>query len=136
MKKGSSLIGYLILLIVVFSGLWKPLISVITWLVTQNMKDSGLSIAGEIFVKVATWLISFGLVGIVFNAIGHYNKARMSAAYTIISLIVSLALSYVVMILEKYFIIVLIAVTVILVAVILLTIYLRKKYKYSEWMDD
>ena len=136
MKKGPSIIGYLILLIVLFSGLWEPLTTVITWLVTQNMKDSGLSIAGEIIVKVATWFISFGLVGIVFDAIGHHNKARMSAAYTIISLIVSLVLSYVVMILEKHFIIVLIAVFVLLAAVIILTIYLKKKYKYSEWMDD
>ena len=136
MKRGPSIIGYFILLTILFSGLWEPLVKVITWLVTQNMKDSGLSIAGEIIVKVATWFISFGLVGIVFDAIGYHNKARMSAAYTIISLIVSLALSYVVMLLEKHFIAVLIAAVVILAVVIIVTICLKKKYKHSEWMDD
>ena len=136
MRKGSGIIGALIMLAIIFSGVWKPLITVITWLITQNMKDSGLTIVGEIIVKVATWAISFCLVGIIFDAIGHYNKNRMSAAYFLISLVVSLVLSYIVMILEKHFIIVLISVIVILIALILLTIYLRKKYNHNEWMDD
>lgn len=128
MRKGTSIVGYLLLLVLLFSGLWKPLIEVITWLVTQNMKDSGLTVAGEIFVKVATWLISFALVGAIFDAIGHHNSKRMSAAYWIISSVVSIALSYVVMILEKYFVWVIIAVSVLLIGCIALTIYLHKKY--------
>ena len=125
MKKALT---YILLLIILFSGLWNPLIEVVTWLVTQNMKDSGLTIVGEIFVKVATWVISFALVGTIFDAIGHHNSKRMSAAYWIISSIVSIALSYVVMILENYLIWVIIAVSVLLIGFIASTIYLHKKY--------
>ena len=61
-----------------------------------------ISIVGQIFVKYSTWIITFSLVRIIFQLIGWYDSDAMKMVYFAISTLISFALSYVIMILEKY----------------------------------
>ena len=103
MKKALS--GLITLVIIVFlftSGLIEPLTKFFVWLVTLNMTQSSVSIAGEIFVKIAAFVISYATVGAIFNAIGWFNSSVMKVVYFIVSTLVSFALCWLVMIFETH----------------------------------
>ena len=107
MKK--SLSGLITLIIIVFiftSGLIEPLTKFFIWLVTLNMTQSTVSKAGEIFVKIASFAISYLSVGILFNVIGWFNSDAMKIVYLIVSTIVSFALCWLVMVLETHLLLV------------------------------
>lgn len=88
------------------------------------MTQSNISIAGEIFVKIAAWIISYTAVGIIFGALGWFNSDVMKFVYFIISTLVSFALCYIVMLLETYLLYIVIGLGVLLAVVIVLAIVL------------
>ncbi len=119
MKKAlSGLITLIVIVFVFTSGLIEPLTKFFVWLVTLNMTQSSVSIAGEIFVKIAAFVISYATVGAIFNAIGWFNSGVMKLVYFIISTIVSFALCWLVMIFETH----LFLIAIIAGALLLLTI--------------
>ena len=73
---------------------------------------------GEIFVKVATFAITYTVVGIIFNTIGWFDSDIMKIVYFIISTLISFALCYVVMIFETHLLLFAIIFVVIILAVI------------------
>ena len=87
--------------------------------------------AGEIFVKIAAWAISYSAVGILFNALGWFNSNAMKIAYFIISTLVSFALCYVVMLLETYLLYIVITLGILLAVIVtvIALFYIKGKSK-------
>lgn len=90
------------------------------WLFMLNMTSSEVSLEGAIFVRIATFAITYTAVGALFNWLGWFNSKAMKVVYFVISTIISFALCYVVMLIETYWIYILIAFGVVigLIAVI------------------
>lgn len=124
-----SILAFFVLIFVLTSGVFESVANFLVWLVTLNMTRSNVSIVGEIFVKIATWAISYIMVGLLFNSLGWFNSDAMKIAYFIISTLISFALCYVVMLLETYLLyIVIVAVLLLAVLVgILIFSYIRRK---------
>lgn len=117
----SKIAGILALIIFVFfitSGLFEGIMNFFVWLVTLNATQSSISAAGEIFVKIASFVVSYTAVGILFNAIGWFNSDAMKLVYFIVSTLVSFALCYVVMLLETYLLYIAIGLGVLLLLII------------------
>ncbi len=128
----GKIVGLITLIFFVFfitSGLFESIVNFFVWLVTLNATQSNISMASEIFVKVATFVLSYILVGVLFNAIGWFNSDAMKLVYFIVSTIVSFALCYIVMLLETYllYIVIVIAVILILIVGIIIVLHLRNK---------
>ena len=117
----SKIAGILALIIFVFfitSGLFEGIMNFFVWLVTLNATQSSISAAGEIFVKIASFVVSYMAVGILFNAIGWFNSDAMKLVYFIVSTLVSFALCYLVLILETYLLYLAIGLGVLLLLII------------------
>ena len=117
----SKIAGILALIIFVFfitSGLFEGIMNFFVWLVTLNATQSSISATGEIFVKIASFVVSYTAVGILFNAIGWFNSDAMKFVYFIVSTLVSFALCYVVMLLETYLLYIAIGLGVLLLLII------------------
>ena len=117
----SKIAGILALIIFVFfitSGLFEGIMNFFVWLVTLNATQSSISAAGEIFVKIASFVVSYTAVGILFNFIGWFNGDAMKLVYFIVSTLVSFALCYVVMLLETYLLYIAIGLGVLLLLII------------------
>ena len=117
----SKIAGILALIIFVFfitSGLFEGIMNFFVWLVTLNATQSSISVAGEIFVKIASFVVSYTAVGILFNFIGWFNSDAMKLVYFIVSTLVSFALCYVVMLLETYLLYIAIGLGVLLLLII------------------
>ena len=117
-SKIFSIIGLIAVIFFFTSGLFEWCTNVVVWLVTLDMSAPTISIIGEIFVKYATWLITFSIVGTIFKSFGWFDSAAMKIVYAIISTIISFVLSFVIMVLENY----LIYIVILLVSVICLMI--------------
>ena len=123
MKKAlSGLITLIIIVFVFTSGLIEPLTRFFVWLVTLNMTQSTVSKAGEIFVKIASFAISYLSVGILFNAIGWFDSDAMKIVYFIVSTIVSFVLCWLVMVFETHLLLVSIIAGMLLAIVIVVRI--------------
>ena len=96
-----AIIVFLLFIFVFTSGLFEGIVNFLTWLVTLNMTQSNISIAGEIFVKTAAWIISYTAVGMIFHALGWFHSDVMKFVYFIISTLVSFALCYIIMLWKR-----------------------------------
>lgn len=126
MKK--AFFGIITLVVFIFlctSGLIEPITRFFVWLVTLNMTESNVSIAGEIFVKIASFLISYSVVGAIFNRLGFFDSDIMKVVYFIISTLVSFVLCYLVMLFETYLLWIAIGAASIILGIIILGIVLH-----------
>lgn len=73
----AAIIAFLLFIFIFTSGLFEGIVNFLTWLVTLNMTQSNISIAGEIFVKIAAWIISYTAVGMIFHALGWFDSDVM-----------------------------------------------------------
>lgn len=128
-KRIISIIAFFVFIFVLTSGLFENINNFLVWLVTLNMTQSKVSIAGEIFVKIASWAISYSIVGFIFRALGWFNSDVMKFIYYIISTLVSFALCYVVMLLETYLLYIAITCGILLIVIIAFFVFLHMKYK-------
>lgn len=130
MKKLSGLVFLIFILIAASNGWIEPIINffsnIFIWLFTLSMTQSSVSIAGEIFVKVATFAISYSVVGAIFRAIGWFDSDIMKIAYFVISTIVSFVLCYIVMIFETHLLLIAIIAGFLLIVGITACILLSK----------
>ena len=123
----NKIIGLCSLIIFVFlgtSGIFDVISNFLVWLVTLNATQSNISMAGEIFVKVATFVITFIVVKIIFDAIGWYNSDAMKIAYFIISTVLSFVLCYLVMLFEQHIVAIAIVVAIILLILVGIILFL------------
>lgn len=125
--------GIVLLILIIFlctSGLLTKVSDFFVWLVTLHYSTSEVSAYGEIFVKIASFVISFGAVGMVFDLIGFHDKKLMSWSYYLISTLVSFALCYIVMLIETHLLAIAITLGVLLlvcIAYIIVREILEKK---------
>lgn len=119
MKKAlGSLLALFVFVLLCTSGLFEKLTNLLVWLITLNTTQSTISNVGEVFVKVATFAITYTVVGIIFKAIGWFNSNVMKFVYFVLSTLISFALCYVVMIFETYLLMFAIIFGVILLTII------------------
>lgn len=131
----NKVIGIVSLFAFVFictSGLFEGIMNFFIWLVTLNATQSAISKVGEIFVKSATFAISFTTVGIISKALNWFNGDLMSVGYFIVSTLVSFGLCYIVMLLETYLLYVAIFVAVALLVVIVIAVIMYSKNRKEE----
>ncbi len=84
------------------SGGIAKLFEFFAWLFLLQNTQADISIGGQIFVRIATFLLSYGLVGFIFNLIGLFNSKLMKAMYFVLSTLIAFGLSYVIMLIEIY----------------------------------
>ena len=122
------------------SGLFEWFTKIFVWLITIDSKTPTISVVGQIFVKYSTWIITFRLIKKLFKAIGWYDSDAMKMVYFAISTLVSFALSYVIMIFEKYILWIALGILIIILLVIGigLTLYFvnKKRTKKSEILNE
>lgn len=106
MKKLGSFIAGILILLLLCSGIFVDLLKFFAWLFTLQYSQPDTSVAGGIIVRVLTFVVSYGLVGLIFNSLGWFNSKIMSIMYFIISTLLGFALAYVVMIIEKYIVVI------------------------------
>ncbi len=118
MKRIGSIISGIVILLLLCSGIFTDVLKFFAWLFTLQYSQPDTSIAGGIIVRILTFAVSYGLVGLIFNSLGWFNSKAMSITYFVISTLLGFALSYVVMIIEKYIVIIGIVLGVIALALI------------------
>ena len=113
MNDFKSIIGGIILLILITTGVFSFLleltgefIKLTLWLFQLSLTDFGLSPAIEVIIKILTFVISYGLVGIIFNALGLFDSDVMKYVYFVISTLIGFALSAVIMFLQEHIILI------------------------------
>ena len=117
-KTISSIIALAILIFICTSGLIEPITKVFVWLITLNYNSPDISVFGQLVAKYGTWLITYALVGVLFNALGWFNSGAMKIVYLIISTIISFLLSWLIIFLEKYLLIIAIIIGVVMLIMI------------------
>lgn len=134
--KISAFIGLIVLIFLCTSGLIEPITKVFVWLITLDSKSPDISMFGQLVAKYGTWIITYSLVGVLFNAFGWFNSSAMKIVYFIASTIISFLLSWLIMMLESYLWIIVIVIGVILViglvVFVTLLIYNQKKKAKEE----
>lgn len=131
-----KLIGIILIVFVCCSGIFEKVSSFFVWLVTLNLTSSTISIVSEIIVKILCFVISYSLVGIIFNGLRFYNKRYMSLAYFIISTIVSFGLAYLFMLFERYWLIFIVVFSLITISLIGFQIYFFVHKTENEIFTD
>ena len=101
-RKISAYIGLIVLIFLCTSGLIEPITKVFVWLITIDSNSPDISIFGQLVAKYGTWIITYSLVGVLFNVLGWFNSTAMKIVYFILSTIISFLLSWIIMILENY----------------------------------
>lgn len=113
MSNLKSVIGAIILFILIATGVFSFLLGLagevmklIFWLFQLSLTDFGLSPFVEIGIKILTFVLSYTLVGIIFNALGFFDSNIMKFVYFVISTLVGFAISAVIMFLQENIIII------------------------------
>lgn len=120
-----QLIGILsanVLLLLLCSGALADIVRLFAWLFTLQYSHPDTSIACGIIVRVLTFVVSYSLIGIIFNVLGWFNSKIMSITYFVISTLFGFATAYVVWAIEQYILIIGIVLGVIVVLAIALLI--------------
>lgn len=140
-RKISAFIGLIVLIFLCTSGLIEPITKVFVWLITLQFNLPDISIFDQLIAKYGTWIITYIVVGYIFNTLGWFNSTAMKIVYFIISTIISFLLSWLIMVLENYLWIIAIVIVVVLliligVIVTLLIIKRKKELKKEEVSEN
>lgn len=137
-RKIAGIISSIVLLLLLCSGAFADIIRFFAWLFTLQYSAPETSIAGGIIVRVLTFLISYGLVGVLFSAFGWFDSKVMRIVYFIISTLVTFALEYLVWTIETYIIVIGIVMGIIMAGVIIFFVvnYILKKRKKTGNKDE
>lgn len=126
----SALVGVLFLVLIA-TGIFGYLldftgefIDFIFWLFQLSLTDFGLSPFVEILVKSFTFILSYALIGVIFNLLGFFNSKIMSFAYFVISTLVWFGVSATIMFFHENIIIISwIVISVFSICLILVAVY-------------
>ena len=118
MKKIGGIIASIVLLLLLCSGVFADILNFFAWLFTLQYSQPDTSIAGGIMVRILTFVVSYSLVGVIFNALGWFNSRIMKIAYFIISTLLGFVIAYIVWGIEQYILIIGIVMGVIFLAAI------------------
>jgi hypothetical protein len=113
MDQIKSALGAILLLILIATGVFGYLlefagdfIKFILWLFQLSLTDFGLSPFVEILVKAFTFILSYALVGLIFNLLGFFNSKIMSFAYFVVSTLVWFGISATIMFFQENIIVI------------------------------
>jgi hypothetical protein len=113
MDQIKSALGAILLLFLIATGVFGYLlefagdfIKFILWLFQLSLTDFGLSPFVEILVKSFTFILSYTLVGFIFNLLGFFNSKIMSFAYFVISTLVWFGISATIMFFQENIIVI------------------------------
>lgn len=133
------MIGGIILLILIATGVFSVLLDLTSefikltlWIFQLSLTDFGLSPSIEIIVKSLTFILSYALVGIIFNALGLFDSDVMKYVYFVISTMIGFALSALIMFLQENIIVIswsILGITIITIFTILLLVKKRNTLK-------
>ena len=131
MRKIGGAVAAIVILLLLCSGAFSNIAKFFAWLFALQYSQPETSAAGGIVVRILTFMVSYSLVGVVFNALGWFNGKAMSIVYFVISTLLSFALAYLVWTIEQYILIIGIIFGIIAILAIAFLIvwfaYLRKK---------
>lgn len=125
-----DILSAIVLLLLLCSGALADIGNFFAWLFTLRYSQPDTSIAGGIIVRILTFVVSYGLVGIIFNSLGCFSSKTMSISYFIISTLLGFALAYVVWTIEQYILVigkVLGVIAVLIIALFVVKLILNKK---------
>lgn len=137
-KEIAGIISSIVLLLLLCSGAFANIIRFFSWLFALQYSAPETSIAGGIIVRVLTFLISYGLVGVLFSALGWFNSKVMRIVYFIISTLIAFALAYLVWTIETYIMVIGIVMGIIMAGVIIFFVvnYILRKRKKTGNKDE
>ncbi|MEA4821012.1 MAG: hypothetical protein VB122_02070 [Erysipelotrichales bacterium] len=118
MKKIGSVVATILLLLLFCSGAFADILKFFAWLFTLQYSQPDTSIAGGIIVRILTFIVSYSLVGVIFNALGWFNGKVMKIVYFVISTLLGFVIAYTVWGIEQYILIIGIVMGVIVLAAI------------------
>ena len=95
-----------ILLMLMASGIFTELINFLCWLFLLENSAPEISTAGAIIVRILTFVVSYGLVGVLFEYLGWFNGNIMSFVYSVFSALIGFVLAYVVWQIEQHLLII------------------------------
>lgn len=131
MKRIGGAVAAIVILLLLCSGAFSDIVRFFAWLFTLQYSQPETSVAGGIVVRILTFLVSYSLVCVIFNALGWFNSKAMSVVYFVVSALLGFALAYLVWTLEQYILIIGIVFGVIVLFAIAFLIvwfaFLRKK---------
>lgn len=139
MKKIGSIISGIVILLLLCSGIFTDIVKFFAWLFTLQYSQPDTSVIGGIIVRILTFTVSYGLVGLIFDGLGWFNKKAMSIAYFVISTLLGFALSYLIMIIEKYIVIIGIVlglISLFLIMYLIVRKILKNKKNSNEKLND
>ena len=131
MKKLLIFLVGILLLLLLSSG---NIIEFFTWLFSLQYITPETSISGSIVVKILTFVVSYTLVGLIFNVIGLFNRKIMSIVYFVVSTLLGFVLAYVVMILETHLLVIGVTLGVITALSIAVIIVMKIRNKKQDTM--
>ena len=133
-EKISAFIGLVVLIFLCTNGLIEPITKVFAWLITTDSNSPDICIFGQLVAIYGAWIITYTLVGVLFNALGWFNSTVIKIIYFILSTIISFLLSCVIMILENYSLVIAIVIGILLIISlgILIFIFIYNKKKRAE----
>lgn len=123
----STLVG--IALLLTFSYWFEPVTRFFTWLLMLGYLSPDVSFAAQLFVRLLTFAVSYGVVGLIFTGLGWFNSKAMKIVYFIISTVLAFLLTWLFYILETYWWIFLIVFAVLLLAGIVTAVVFRVREK-------
>lgn len=137
-KQLYGIISGIIIFILLCSGIFTDIIRFFSWLFLLDYSAPDISIVGSIIVRVLTFTVSYSLVGIIFKVLNWFNSKIMSITYFIFSSLIGFALSYVVMIIEKYWIALIIVLSIVCIIALLIIIiqYVQDKRKLINQNEE
>jgi len=133
----GKIIGFALgigLILLLASGFIGDILNFFLWLFILDNSAPETSFLAGIVVRVLTFLISFGLVGLFFNLLGYHEKILMSVSYYIISVLVGFGLSCVVRALEQYIFYIGIGLAALIAAIVItwLIVFFCKRHKEKQ----
>ena len=131
-----GILSAIVLLLLLCSGALTDIVKFFVWLFALQYSQPDTSIAGGIIVRILTFVVSYSLVGIIFNVLGWFNSKTMSIAYFIISTLFGFAIAYAVWAIEQYILIIGIVLGVIAVLAIALLIAKLIRNKKTNITDN
>jgi hypothetical protein len=134
MRDAKSIIGGIILLILITTGVFSFLLELtgelmkITLGIFQlSLTDFGLAPTVEIIIKSLTFILSYILVGVIFNSIGLFDSDVMKYVYFVISALIGFALSAAIMFLQEHIIIISWSILVVTIITVITILFLLKR---------
>ena len=140
MKRIITLVTIAVFLFLLASGVVGNAVEFFAWLFFLNYSKPELSIVGEIIVKTLSFLVSFGLVGLIFDSLGLYNAKAMKLVYLIVSTLVGLVLTYIFWTIKQYILVINIILGIILLltisGIVLVKVFRKRKAKQKTNNDQ